>query len=621
MGLNNMMKVFTLVALFMWCHSAHAALLLSQFSGKENLANHMSYIEDVDASLTIDQVYRDINTLPWTDNRAEEFNVGFTHSAYWFRIDMDNDAATRFIGVIGIEYPLLDDIQVYQIVGKERPWPVAEVGDTQSFTQRNIHHRNFLIPIEQPSNKNATYLIRVQTTSAMQFPVYLGTERDYLIGDFDWMIGQGVFYGIMLIMAAYNLCVYAGVRDNSYLYFVAYVVAFSFAVSSIQGIGFQYIWPDSVNFQSKCISFFILMSIFFAAQFSEGFLHIRQHDVLLSKGMYGVTCACIFCAALVPFIAYEYSILLAIAMAVFGASFFLATGVFLAQKHGGEARYYAVAWLIVLAAIIAWSLNKTGIAPRNFLTEYFVQFALSLEVALLSFGLTDRINRVRIEKIRAKELALTFQRRVVAAQKEIVEAHEHAERVLSEKVNERTQELNGAMIQLSQANAKLKSMSIIDGLTGVRNRRYFNEMIEREIGKTRENANPIALLMLDIDNFKTLNDEHGHLIGDECLRAVAEAIQEIVTWPIDAVCRYGGEEFAILLPNTPVLAAQQAAEKIRKKVESLRFESPDLRITASVGVAGWSTIEENASPSDLIAEADAALYQAKHDGRNRVKVA
>ncbi|OUS32114.1 hypothetical protein A9Q99_01525 [Gammaproteobacteria bacterium 45_16_T64] len=615
------MRILSFAVLVFLSLGTRAELSLSQFTGKANLAGHMSYIEDPDATMSIDQVYKSLNTLRWIDNRADEFNAGFTQSAYWFRVDIDNDSANRFVGVFGIEYPLLDDIQVYQIVGEERPWPVAELGDTRPFSKRLIHHRNFLIPIEQPSSNKSIYLFRVETTSAMQFPLYLGLERDYLVGDFDWMIGQGVFYGIMLIMAAYNLCVYVGVRDNSYLYFVAYVVSFSITVSSIQGIGFQYIWPDSVGFQAKCISFFIIISIFFAALFSEGFLHIKKYDGFLSKGMYGVTYATLFGAALVPFIDYQYSILMAIALAVLGAGYFFVTGVFLAQKNGGEARYYAVAWLIVLAAIIAWALNKTGIAPRNFLTEYFVQFALSLEVALLSFGLTDRINRVRIDKIEAKELALTFQRRVVAAQKDIVVAHERAEMVLTEKVNERTKELNGAMGQLSQANAKLKSMSIIDGLTGVRNRRYFNEMIEREIGKTRENANPIALLMLDIDSFKLLNDEYGHLTGDECLRAVAEAIQEIVTWPIDAVCRYGGEEFAVLLPNTPVLAAQKSAEKIRKKVEGLLFETKELKITLSIGVAGWSKIDEDATPSQLIAVADAALYQAKHDGRNRVKVA
>ena len=601
--------------------SSRAELVLSHFSGNENLSQYLSFVEDKESVWSADEVYRSFDDLRWTENRETELNLGFTQSTYWFRVAMKNDMATKFTGVLGMEYPLLDDIQIYQVVDGGRPWPVAHVGDLQEFSKRIIPHRNFLVPIEQAAGTEAVYLIRVKTTSALQLPLYLGSERDYLIDDFDWMVGQGIFFGIMFIMAAYNLCVYVGVRDKSYLYFVAYVIAFSCAVASIQGTGYQYLWPENAAFQSKCVSWFILMSIVCGALFADGFLNVKSNDVLLYKVLQAVGGIALFGAVLVPFIDYQYSIQIAIAMALIGCAYFMVLGVILWVKGVREASYFSIAWVVVLSAIVAWSLNKLGLAPRNFLTEYFSQFALSFEVALLSFGLTDRINRERMERIQAKELALTFQRRVVAAQKDVLHAHEIAEKQLAEKVDERTKEINDAMTQLSKANAKLKSMSIIDGLTGVRNRRYFNEMIEREVTKTRENANPIALLMMDIDNFKLLNDQYGHLVGDECLRAVAEAIQDVVTWPIDGVCRYGGEEFTVLLPNTPVIAAQAMAEKIRKCVEHLGFENESVKVTLSIGVAGWPEISEDATSEMLIGEADGALYKAKDQGRNCVVVA
>lgn len=601
--------------------SSRAEMVLSRFSGNENLSQHLSFVEDKESVWSADDVYRSIDDLRWTENREMELNLGFTQSTYWFRVAMKNDMATEFSGVMGMEYPLLDDIQIYQVIDSGRPWPVAHIGDLQAFSKRIIPHRNFLVPIEQAAGTDAVYLIRVQTTSALQLPLYLGSERDYLIDDFDWMIGQGVFFGIMFIMAAYNLCIYVGVRDKSYLYFVAYVIAFSCAFASIQGTGYQYLWPDNPGFQSKCVSWFILVSIVCAALFSDGFLNVKNNDVLLYRILQVVGGAALFGAVLVPFIDYQYSIQIAIAMALVGCAYFMVLGVILWVKGVREASYFSVAWVVVLSAVVAWSLNKLGLAPRNSLTEYFSQFALSFEVALLSFGLTDRINRERVERIQAKELALTFQRRVVAAQKDVLHAHEEAEKQLTEKVDERTKEISDAMIQLSKANAKLKSMSIIDGLTGVRNRRYFNEMIEREVVKTRDNANPIALLMMDIDNFKLLNDQYGHLVGDECLRAVAEAVQEVVTWPIDAVCRYGGEEFVVLLPNTPVIAAQAMAEKIRKSIEHLCFENESVKVTLSIGVAGWAVISEESTPEALIGEADGALYKAKDNGRNCVVVA
>ena len=504
-------KIIQLVVIGFCCFSVpgFSEVMLSKFSGYENLASNLSFIEDKESKLTVDDVYRSLDDFRWIDNREDELNLGFTESAYWFRMTMKNDEATKFSGVLGIEYPLLDDIQIYQVTDGGRPWPLAEVGDLKPFSERAITHRNFLVPVEQRAGTSVIYLIRVKTTSALQLPLYLGNERDYLVDDFDWMIGQGVFYGIMLIMAAYNLFVYISVRDKTYLYFVAYVIGFSAAVASIQGIGFQYIWPENIGFQSKCISWFILMSIFFGGMFAEGFLSLKKHDALLSKGLGVLNGVAFFAAVLVPFIEYKYSIQIAIVMAILGATVFMVIGAILAIKGVQGAKYFLVAWIVVLSAVIAWSLNKFGLAPTNFLTEYFSQFALSFEVAIISFGLTDRISRERLDSIAAKELALLFQRRVVAAQKDVLKAHEDAEHKLSEKVVERTKEISEAMLELSKANAKLKSISIIDGLTGVRNRRYFNEMIEREICQTRDNANPIALLMLDIDSFKALNDQHG----------------------------------------------------------------------------------------------------------------
>ena len=288
---NRMPHRISLVLAVVFClvsMSSRAELVLSHFSGNENLSQYLSFVEDKESVWSADEVYRSFDDLRWTENRETELNLGFTQSTYWFRVAMKNDMATKFTGVLGMEYPLLDDIQIYQVVDGGRPWPVAHVGDLQEFSKRIIPHRNFLVPIEQAAGTEAVYLIRVKTTSALQLPLYLGSERDYLIDDFDWMVGQGIFFGIMFIMAAYNLCVYVGVRDKSYLYFVAYVIAFSCAVASIQGTGYQYLWPENAAFQSKCVSWFILMSIVCGALFADGFLNVKSNDVLLYKVLQAV---------------------------------------------------------------------------------------------------------------------------------------------------------------------------------------------------------------------------------------------------------------------------------------------------------------------------------------------
>ncbi len=171
---------------------------------------------------------------------------------------------------------------------------------------------------------------------------------------------------------------------------------------------------------------------------------------------------------------------------------------------------------------------------------------------------------------------------------------------------------------------KLAALAMTDGLTGIANRRCFDEALEREWRRTLREGSQISLLLLDIDRFKSFNDHYGHQVGDDCLRTVAAAVTGAVR-STDIAARYGGEEIAIILPNIDMEAAAEVAEKVRAAVEGLRFShdgNPEGGgyITVSIGVATalariGGTIR---MPESLLLAADNALYKAKHEGRNRV---
>jgi two-component system, cell cycle response regulator len=158
---------------------------------------------------------------------------------------------------------------------------------------------------------------------------------------------------------------------------------------------------------------------------------------------------------------------------------------------------------------------------------------------------------------------------------------------------------------------------IADGLTGANNRRFFTEFLEREMARCQRHGRPLSLLLFDIDHFKRVNDDFGHLSGDEVLREVADRVREQVRRE-DCFARYGGEEFAVVLTETDLEAAREFAERLRERIDAHEFKvgSESIAITISVGVAAMGG--DRREPADFIAAVDAHLYEAKAAGRNRV---
>jgi diguanylate cyclase (GGDEF)-like protein len=177
--------------------------------------------------------------------------------------------------------------------------------------------------------------------------------------------------------------------------------------------------------------------------------------------------------------------------------------------------------------------------------------------------------------------------------------------------------------RVDQANRATRLQALRDGLTGLPNRRCFNETIEREFQRAARNGRPLSLIMVDVDLFKTFNDQYGHPAGDACLRAISAAVQGVLRRPGDMAARYGGEEFAILLPETDVAGAVQIVGDMQAAIRTLaiRHEAGPLGVvTLSAGVASWCPGRLTATPAWLVEAADAALYEAKALGRNTFTV-
>jgi diguanylate cyclase (GGDEF)-like protein len=228
-----------------------------------------------------------------------------------------------------------------------------------------------------------------------------------------------------------------------------------------------------------------------------------------------------------------------------------------------------------------------------------VQIGSALEMLLLSIALGYRYAQLRNENQRITD---------------------EANRQLERNVAERTRELQRALSQLEETHERLRDSSRRDALTGLYNRSYFHEGFERLLAQCRDARRPLSLLMVDLDHFKSINDRHGHLVGDDCLRWAAHRIGRALR-PHDALlARFGGEEFVVVLPDHDLRAAVEVAEEVRRSLvaEACESQGVQLRVSASIGV---HTIAPDAADDidDALDTADKALYAAKANGRDCVR--
>ena len=252
------------------------------------------------------------------------------------------------------------------------------------------------------------------------------------------------------------------------------------------------------------------------------------------------------------------------------------------------------------------TLRAMGVVPTTMFTVDGIQLGSAMEMIVLAFALADRFAVMRREKVRAQEALLQAQRKLV----ETLQASEHE---LELRVAQRTDELQ-------ELNSRLETLSLTDALTGIANRRHFDEVLQQEWQRARRTGEPLALAILDVDWFKRYNDHYGHPAGDACLQRIAQVLASTVGRSSDLVARYGGEEFVFLVPLTDASGAQGIAQRLVQAIETLDLPhelSTFGRVTVSIGVAAMTPGQDDA-PETLLQRADEALYEAKKAGRNRV---
>ena len=591
---------------------ATPALELNHDSKKTPLAGQLEMLAIADTGLSLSEARETPHA--WTRVESEQISKGLGNFDYWFRFRATNTGAKPLTQLLEIAYATMDHIEIHMLDTDGELIESHIMGDRLPFSERPIVHHFFVTPLEWPAGGTRDIYINARTSGAFELPLMLWSEKDFIAHDQTRQMLAGLYFGAMLIILLYNLVMFFGVRERSFLYYVGLVLSLPLFVATLNGYTYQYFWPESPEWNQRSIGLFLTLTITFGLLFTYEFLRLgqaRTAPVLRTSTRAAILLPVIMLGSVI-FADYLTMLTIAIAGAVIACSLPLLTSFYGLRELGVAFRYYLCAWTALLLGGIAFAGNRAAVLPQNLITENAVELGSTLLVILLSFAIAARINLQRHKVYQAQLEALEHEREAREAREDALRIEHKARQELEHKVEERTREL-------SKANASLQELSSRDALTGLHNRRHFDEQLIREYVRGYRHQQPIALVIADIDHFKDFNDRYGHLVGDDCLRAVAAMMSECVTRGGDLLARYGGEEFCILLPGTELAGAQAVAERVREKIANSDYvvKGQQVPLTISLGVAAMipSTSEDAEA---LIRQADEALYEAKKQGRDRV---
>lgn len=570
-------------------------ILVDKGSTKINLFQYIDILEDKSNKLTIENVIKQKYKKHFRPASVIGNNFGFSESAFWVRFTIKVDKEVSEAIYLELDFPLMDYATLYSPNNKNG-FTEKKSGEFISYSQKDINYRNHLFNIEKSNQMSQTYYMYIKSGASTQIPLNLYTSNKLIeqIDTTNFILGG--YYGNMFLLMMAALIAFLKIRDKLFLTYAIYLFTYMLFQLSINGFFSQYFSPFPLEYSNKVIAISISLAVFGAALFSGHYLQIWNGKYPKIRFLFYTLTATAFIGMIITLVSDSslgsqistISGMFLPFVILFGATYSVYSGY-------KPAKYFLAAWSIFLVGIFILGLLFLGYIPRTFITVYSVQIGSTLEVLLLAYSLIYRINLVYEEKEEAKLKATEYLNQINEG--------------LESLVLERTKELN-------HKNELLSNLAIRDSMTNMLNHNASIEEFNSMKSTALRHGYNLAVIMIDIDLFKSINDRYGHPAGDQVIIQIAEVINKNIR-PSDTAGRYGGEEFVVVLHNVDETNAIELAERMRICIESLKIAAIENQpVSASFGV---SVLDPLNPYLDIIKQADDALYKAKDSGRNSVK--
>lgn len=551
------------ILIFIWILPINAKTLDTSQEYKETIGQHFLVYRNEDFKLDSLAALEAFKNGQFSSVNQSIINFGINSKPIWLALQVKNSELNAIHRNLVFEIAWLDNIDIFYFQ-QNQLISSYQMGDTLPFSARAINHR-FFVTDHSYETGETTVLIRVQSIDALLLPIYFLSNEELADRSTAQNYSYGFVYGFLLALIIYNFMLYIGLRNSSYLFYSIYLLSFLILNIAYTGHGYQWLWPDLPTWQQWSNPVLIAVCCICGLVFAAQFLNIKATSIHVYRMIIGF---CLSFSTLMILLmlssSYATTLLTSLSFILISSVLMIILGVISLRLDNKFAKYFLFASACTLCGGIITANAVWGFIPFNLFTYRAVEIGMMSDAIILALALTERFNINQTEKLVAEKMAG------------------------------------------------------IDSLTNLNNRRSFYKFVKPIWALSLRNNSHTSVIMLDIDDFKLLNDNYGHAFGDQVLIRLADTLHKEARSG-DILVRWGGEEFLIFLPETKLADAVTLADRLRNKISAVQLYSPtdeQISLTASFGVAHMKDTET--SLDELICLADQQLYYAKKRGRNCV---
>ncbi|XQF92764.1 diguanylate cyclase [Pseudoalteromonas espejiana] len=557
------------------------------------------------------------NINDWQKIADKPLNLGFEQRPVWLLFRVKNTLKNSVTPLLSLDNPLLNEAQVFHFYNS-RLLSHTQTGDKFKLSERTIKSESLLAKLTLPPNSISTVIIRVNNTAGLRIPLTLWEQNAYLAHKSKLNLIYGLLIGFLfsLAMSCIVLCGFS--RKLYFAYAGLITLILGLLLAYLCGFGGRYFHPSTPSIQQVMIPALLMLTTLLFLPLQKQLCQPKVSKLFKWQSFitntYAITLLFIWAlpSTLITLICLVFTPIVIL-------YFVVSTYICMRTTPSKPIQALLIALVLFLCVIAYLNVAVFGLYPLSRYSLSFVFICFFGSTFCLCYSAMKRFILERDEQVITQQTLIAENAAQDTLLKERLALQEQTQKDLESLVDERTFELQVTLRELEDKNRELEQLNIEDSLTGVKNRRFFDKKLIMELRRSRREQTPLSVIMLDIDCFKSVNDNYGHLTGDQVIRAVADIIKQHLKRPLDEVARYGGEEFVVLLPNTPLEGAFEIAQKIRQAIENntVTVAGTAVKVTISAGVNS-AIIDDISNPELFTDDADKALYYAKQNGRNQV---